>query len=219
MKMEAKSPIFRVSDLKLATAADARPLTFTITDSLTLLKGRREDSVTSLGLVLAGRMNPLSGTVELSHDGASYLRTRDRFARIALAGATEIDSLERSVSAEQALRDVLGWSHPWWRRGTREAFTHSTVSRWLDPLGLDIDPHRSVGKLSTLDRFRLRILLGLVSRPNAAALVVDDLDQLRSRSLTERLVANLSIIAEELPVVALTVNEGTLDLSSPEAVA
>lgn len=92
-------------------------------------------------------------------------------------------------------------------------------TRWLEPLNLDIDPHLPVGELSNLDRLRLRVLIGLVCRPDALALVVDDIDQLRSIQLTDKLVDSLTAVFEHLPVVALSVNDGTLDLADLEEVA
>ena len=58
-----------------------------------------------------------------------------------------------------------------------------------------------------LDRFRFRILLALVSRPNAELLIVDDVDQIRDMSLRAKLLDNLYAVAEEVPVLVTSANE------------
>ena len=58
-----------------------------------------------------------------------------------------------------------------------------------------------------MDRFRLRILLALVSRPNAELLVVDDVDQVKKMALRRQIMDDLEVVASYLPVIVTTVNE------------
>jgi len=49
-------------------------------------------------------------------------------------------------------------------------------------------------------------MLALLARENASALVVDDIDQLRSLELRDRMIARLRPLSGDLPVVVSTVN-------------
>ena len=86
--------------------------------------------------------------------------------------------------------------------------SHKLVEPWLEPLRLeDLDVDKPVGKIGVMDRFRLRIMLGLVARPNAELLVVDDIDQLKKMSLRHEILLDLQEVARRVPVIATTVNE------------
>ena len=85
---------------------------------------------------------------------------------------------------------------------------HKYVARWLAPLKLQgLDAEQPVGELNVLERFRLRILLALVSRPYAELLIVDDIDQIKDMDLRQELLGDLVSVATHVPVVFTTVNE------------
>ena len=64
-----------------------------------------------------------------------------------------------------------------------------------------------VGDITPLERFRLRVLLALISRPEAKLLIVDDIDQVRDMKLRKLLLSDLRGVAVHLPVMVNTVNE------------
>ena len=85
---------------------------------------------------------------------------------------------------------------------------HKLVEPWLEPLHLEnLDQDVHISELGVMDRFRLRILLALVSRPNAELLVVDDVDSVKKMSLRHQLIEDLEEVARYVPVIATTVNE------------
>ena len=82
------------------------------------------------------------------------------------------------------------------------------MEKWLEPLQLeDLDMMAHVGDIGPTDRFRLRVLLALISRPNAKLLVVDDVDQVRKMDIRRKLLDDLRGVAVHLPVMVNTVNE------------
>ena len=184
------------------------PETFDIGRGLTLLNTSRESDSTLLSLTLAGRHRPHSGTILLDDEPSSH---RERFKQIALAGVQEIDSLDRLVRVRDVVREQIAWSQGFFRRTphTSEAIkSHKHVERWLEPLQLEeIDLTEQVGEISPLDRFRLRVLLALISRPEATMLIVDDIDQVRDMDLRRELLDDLRGVAVHLPVMVNTVNE------------
>lgn len=195
------SPIFRVNDL-IVRPEDPQ-LTFECAAGLTLLVCARESGASTLSMTLAGRFTPASGDIDIS--GART--TRERFRAVALAGVTLIDSLERSVTVREVIREQVAWAQPWYKRVPKDILTHPLVEPWLEPMDLsELDPSLSVAELDTLTRLRLRVLLALTSRPNASLLVVDDPDQLRNIELRGALLESLRGVAQTLPVVVASVN-------------
>ena len=195
------SPILRVNDL-IVRPEDPQ-LTFECAAGLTLLVCARESGASTLSMTLAGRFTPASGDIDIS--GART--TRERFRAVALAGVTLIDSLERSVTVREVIREQVAWAQPWYKRVPKDILTHPLVEPWLEPLDLsELDPSLSVAELDTLTRLRLRVLLALTSRPNASLLVVDDPDQLRNIELRDALLESLRGVAQTLPVVVASVN-------------
>lgn len=184
------------------------PESFDIGRGLTLLNTSRESDSTLLSLTLAGRHRPHSGTILLDDEPSSH---RQRFKEIALAGVPEIDSLDRLVRVRDAVREQIAWSQGFFKRTphkTAAIKAHKHVEKWLEPLQLeDIDMTDKVGDISPLQRFRLRILLALISRPEAALLIVDDIDQIRDMELRRVLLDDLRGVAVHLPVMVNTVNE------------
>ena len=200
------TPILSTQDLVLRKG-DA-PETFDIGRGLTLLNTRRESDSTLLSLALAGRFNPHSGTILL--DGEET-RTRQRFKQIALAGVTEIDGLDRLVRIRDVVREQIAWSQGFFARTPHKAEaikSHDNVEKWLEPLQLeDIDMMAQVGDIGPTDRFRLRVLLSLIARPDAKMLIVDDVDQVRKMDIRKKILGDLRGVAAYLPVMVNTVNE------------
>lgn len=178
------------------------PWTFDTGPGLTLLHTARENYATALSLTLAGRRQARGGSVHLG----DATTPRQLFPRVALAGATPVDSLERLVPVRDVVREQLAWSRPFWRPTPRDPFTDARVADLCEHLDLDLDPRSAVQHLPVLDRFTLRVLLALLAREAAAVLVVDDIDQLRSLDLRDRMITRLRSVSTHLPVVVSTVN-------------
>lgn len=179
---------------------------FSVGTGLTLLRNSRENYHTALSLTLAGRRRPSGGSVSLEHRGETVQRHTDLFRLVALAGAVEVDSLDRIVPVRAVLKEQVNWASPWWKHVGKNLLDHDLVRPWLQPLGLDIDLATKVGDLSPHDRFRLRVLLALVARKDAAVLIVDDVDQVRDMELRDEILRELRELSLSLPVVASTVN-------------
>lgn len=197
---------FLISAQDLVLTKGQPPLTLSIGPGLTLIHHAREAHASALTLAIAGRFRPAEGTISLIDDDGTHTGTRDRFSRIALAGATEIDSLERGVSVRETLREQLAWSLPFYAWVPRDVVAHPRVAKWWDVLLPHVDPNEHVGDIAVQDRFLLRIVLALIARPQASALLVDDIDQLRDMSLRGEVLSSLSTVAQSLPVIVNTVN-------------
>ena len=125
-----------------------------------------------------------------------------------MAGADFIDTLERQVSVRESIREQVAWAQPFFARVPKDILGHKYVQPWLEPLRLEeLNVDKTVGELGVMDRFRLRILLALVSRPNAELLVVDDVDQVKKMALRRQIMDDLEVVASYLPVIVTTVNE------------
>lgn len=177
---------------------------------LTLIHASRETSATALALTLAGRMRPANGEVWLEDgDGVETTTQRERFRRVALAGVTAIDSLERLVSVRAVLREQYAWSSPWWQF-TPRSIENPPIAQGLDKVGLDFSTetaaHTAVGELDVLRRFKLRVALSFIARPEAELLIVDDIDQLRSMRLRREFLRCLKDISVDTPVIAISAN-------------
>ena len=200
------TPILSTHDLVLRKGDT--PETFDIGRGLTLLNTRRESDSTLLSLALAGRFNPHSGSITIDGEETT---TRQRFKRVALAGVTEIDGLDRLVRVRDVVREQIAWSQSFFARTPRSAEaikSHPNVEKWLEPLQLeDLDMMAQIGDIGPTDRFRLRILLALISRPGADLLVVDDVDQVRKMDIRRKLLDDLRGVAVHLPVMVNTVNK------------
>ncbi len=192
---------FSVRDLELSTRQQIPD--FDIYPGCNLLHVSRESSATVLALTLAGRMRARSG-------GITGLGHKQAFRQVALAGATEIDSLERLVPAWTVVREQLAWSQPWYRLTPRDVDRVDSVQDAFAAVGLDYTNAQlkevAVGKMPVLDRLRLRVALALIARPAARLVVVDDIDQLRSNRLRGQFLESLSQLSQTLPVVAVSAN-------------
>jgi len=185
------------------------PLNFDVADGLTLLINKRESGTSTLSMALAGRYSPKGGSVLLYGEET---KPRQRFKRIALAGSELIDTLERQVDVREVIREQVAWSQMFFVPLRRDILNHPKVEPWLEPLNLThLDPSVDVGKLGVTDRFRLRILLALIARPEADLLIVDDIDQIRSLKLRDTLLDDLVALSHHLPILATTVNDDTGD--------
>lgn len=196
-------PIFNVTDLVVRKGDD--PLTFDIGEGLTLLITERESGSSTLCMTLAGRYKQFGGTIALSGTNTT---PRQRFKRVAMAGLIMLDGLERQVDTRHILREQIAWSQPFFKLIPRDVLAHPNVEPWLEVLNLtDLDVSLDVGDLTVEDRFRLRVLLALVSRPDADALVIDDIDQIRSLRLRSVILDDLVELSKHLPVVVNSVND------------
>lgn len=200
------SAILSVQGLVLRSGDE--PESFDAGRGLTLLNTARESDSTLLSLALAGRFRPAEGTILLDSEPTTH---HDRFRDVALAGVPEIDSIDRLVRVRDAVREQIAWSQSFFKRTPRspEAIkAHPYVEKWLEPLQLEeLDLLAKVGDITPLERFRLRVLLALISRPEAKLLIVDDIDQVRDMKLRKLLLDDLRGVAVHLPVMVNTVNE------------
>lgn len=182
---------------------------FSAPKGLTLCHVSREASATVLALTLGGRMRPKRGDILLG----APTTARQRYRRVALAGVTAIDSLERLVSARTVVREQLAWSQPWWKLTARHPMRVAHVKRAFELVSLDMSDddlrHTPVGKMEVLDRFKLRVALALIARPEAQILVVDDIDQLRSNRLRREFLQMLAQLSQTIPVIAVSANADT----------
>lgn len=194
--------VLRATDLVVRKGDE--PLTFEVGEGLTLLISERESGTSTLCMTLAGRHKPHSGEVAVG----DALKARERFKQVALTGLPLLDGLERQVSTRVILREQIAWSQPFFSLIPRDVLGYKTVKPWLEILNLsDLDISQNVGDLMVEDRFRLRILLALVSRPEAKAIIVDDIDQIRSLRLRSELLDDLVVLSHHIPVVVSTVND------------
>ena len=204
----AQTACFHVTDLVVSRKQSGPALTFDTAPGLTLLHHERENFATSLSLslALAGRMRTASGTIALETAHGTYDTPRQRFPHVALAGAAEVDRLERLVPTEEIVREQIAWQQPAFRRAPRRALEDTRYTRWAEIMGLDIRLSAPPTDLPVLDRFRLRVVLGMIARPEADILVVDDLDQVKNTVARDEILAGLHRLSATLPVVASTVN-------------
>lgn len=173
------------------------PVSLVAEEGLTIVQTMREAGGSTLAMALADRFKPYSGTI----NGPGFKRT-------ALAGVDFIDLLERQVSARESIREQVAWAQPFFKPVPKHIMDHKLVEPWLEPLHLEnLDQDVHISELGVMDRFRLRILLALVSRPNAELLVVDDVDSVKKMSLRHQLIEDLEEVARYMPVIATTVNE------------
>ncbi|CAB0648147.1 hypothetical protein NY035_10640 [Corynebacterium diphtheriae bv. mitis] len=203
-------PILSVTDLHMVSGTHLPELK--IYAGLSLVHCGRENSATTLSMTLAGRMKPISGTIELKvQDSDKVLTTpRQLHKAVALAGVPELDSLERLVPVTAAVREQLAWSQPWYRRVPRDVTKSETfinAAKLLDLPNSKEFASQSIGDLDPLTRFRLRIALALIARPHTDLLIVDDIDQIRSLRLRADLLRELKNIAASIPVVAMSAND------------
>ncbi|MCF4006543.1 hypothetical protein L1O03_05040 [Corynebacterium uropygiale] len=145
---------------------------------------------------------------------------RERARYCALAGVSELDGLERLVPVRTVVREQLAWATSWWKHTPRpEDSDYPALAQLLD---LDITLDDTVDDLRARDRFLLRIVLALLSRPDASLLIVDDIDQVKSMTVRDEVFFRLKNLSQRIPVIVNSSNPdttGTVDRAlwiSPE---
>ncbi|GAY16726.1 hypothetical protein MSZK_34520 [Mycobacterium sp. shizuoka-1] len=156
---------------------------------------------TALLMTIAGRMAPQSG--ELSVFGAAA--ADDIFAKSALAGIDELDTVPESVTVCDLITEQLRWDAPWYRL-VRRADSTALAALCAPVFGPHPLPplHEYFEELSELDRLLLRIALANTRRP--PLLVVGNLDFVTSDVNRDLLIERLIDLGREQTVVTATVN-------------
>lgn len=164
----------------------------------------RESHATTLALTLSGRMKPRTGYVAMGEENTP----RGIAKQVALAGATELDGLERLVKLGQVIREQYAWGNPWWRRvpAAEDIMATEVWTAWAEPLGLMLDPKHRIGDLDVVDRLLLRVVLAGIARPDARLLLVDDIDQIRDIEARHEALLALARLSEKIPTVVMSVN-------------
>ncbi|MER1997615.1 MAG: ATP-binding cassette domain-containing protein [Arthrobacter sp.] len=204
-------PVISAEGLTLSAARGRvyGPLSFSVTDPLTVLCGPAGSGRTSLLLTLAGRMKAGGGSLEvLGH--ALPRSAREVQQQTGIAGFSGIDELEPGVTAGAALRERLAWLSPWWRFVPR--VSDRQLARACAPVfgSLEVPSAGAViWDLGETEQFLLRVSLAMLTRPGI--LFVDDIEQVQSgtaRTLVEQRLAALAaagtavvIGAASLPVL------------------
>ncbi|SQG63741.1 ABC transporter ATP-binding protein [Corynebacterium renale] len=181
----------------LRVAKDAPELSFEVTEPFTVLRTGRESHASATALVIAGRLRAASGEVLIDGTPAD---TRTRFAHVALAGAMEVDSLPRLADVRAVVREQLVWASPWYKPVPRTP----DVAEPFAAAGCTANLGDVIGDLDVEQRFRLRVALALIARPDARLLVVDDVDQVKNMAIRDRILDTLA--QTPLPTVALSTN-------------
>jgi len=157
---------------------------------------------TALLMTIAGRMAPQSGTLTVF--GAT--KARDIFAKSALAGIDELDTVPESVTVRDLITEQLRWDAPWYRLVPKadEATLSAVCAAVFGPHPLPpLDEYFE--ELTELDRLLLRISLANTGRP--PLLVVGHLDFVTSDVNRDLLIERLIELGHDQTVVTATVNE------------
>lgn len=216
MTVDQTAPTPAVMQVRELHLGSQWPGDFTIPgNGLSIIHTDREAKATTLALILAGRMTSPAGSVTLyDADGTELANTaRARGRYIALAGVSEIDSLERLVTVRTVVREQLAWAGKWWSRAPKD-ISSTSFGTFSTIMGLDVDPEAFVGKIPPVDRLRLRICLALIARPTARMLIVDDIDQVRSMKDRAVVLRSLQELAEHRPVLTFSSNPDPEGLTS-----
>lgn len=178
-------------------------LDIAIPPGFTLLQTEREASSSSYSMVLSGRMRPDEGEISI----AGVNQKISALARqIALTGVDEIDHLDRLVTVSTVVREQIAWAQPWYRRTPRDIGEYQPYRELSETLNLQLKPKTLIGELHVNERFRLRILLAMIARPNAHALIVDNPDQVRTITERTKILGFLKKLSEDVPVVIVSTN-------------
>lgn len=169
---------------------------------VTALIGPAGQGRTALLMTLAGRMKPSSGTVSVFGCG----NVRDIFARCALAGVEQLDSVFESVTVRDLVTEQSRWDAPWYRlvgragEAERDALCRPVFGELPLPALTEY-----VEQLSELDGLLLRIALANTARP--PLLVVGGIDQVASDRYRETLIRRLVDLGQHQTVITATVND------------
>lgn len=168
---------------------------------LHVVEGPSGSGRTSLLLTLAGRFKPVAGDLEVLG-----LRTAREIRGVcAIAGFRDIDVLDDAVRVRDVLNEQISWDTRWFHRARKvDAEAYERLCRPVfGPRPLPpLDEY--VGDLPELDRMLLRIALAATSAPRL--LVVDDLEQVRSRPEQAELIARLAELGRSRTIVASAIN-------------
>lgn len=156
---------------------------------------------TALLMTLAGRMRPVSGDLIV----LGRTRATEIFARAALAGIAELDTVAESVTVRDLITEQLRWDAAWYKLiGRADMADLETVCAPV--FGeLPLPPlEEYVEELGELDGLLLRIALANTARP--PLLVVGDLEQVASDHSRHLLVDRLVALGEGQTVITASVN-------------
>lgn len=174
---------------------------------LTLVHTARESASTMWAMALSGRMKHKAGEISLLHDDhLAPHSARQLHKRVALAGVPQIDSLERGVHVRTVVREQAAWASPWYSRVPSHIADIEAFTAAQEALELEVDEKQTVGSLTPYQRFAFRVALAMMARPEAALLVVDDVDQLRSMELRATVLGRLADVAQRTPVLVFSAN-------------
>lgn len=168
---------------------------------LHVLQGAPGSGRTSLLLAVAGRFSPVAGELEVAgHTSPARIREV-----CAIAGFADIDEIDDGVRLRAAVAEQLAWRTPWYRRAPRPEGAH--LAALFDPVFGPLpqpDPAARFGDLSELDRMLVRIAMAVHDDPRL--LIIDDLEQVRSRPDQEVLARRLTALGAERTVLATVIN-------------
>ncbi|MDO4911701.1 MAG: hypothetical protein Q3972_08155 [Corynebacterium sp.] len=163
---------------------------------------------TALALTLAGRMRPSSGELTVLGETSMYKIRK----RVAIVGTKEIDPLDRDVRLKTTIREYRNWNRHWWQpsaRATEDYYNELLDSIYEDRPKPDLNTY--ISNLSDLDRLLIRIAM-MLGTPGVDMLIVDDIEQVRSRAERQELIQLLDNLAERMPVIAHAINPTGLPL-------
>jgi len=164
--------------------------------SLAIVTGPAGSGKTALLLTLAARMQAGHGTLTVSGLDATLHAGAVR-RKVGLAEFRGVNDLDETLGVrDQVMAELALHGKPW--RGAH-------AGRVLEPLGLELDPHRKVRDLNAPDRLLLGVALGTISRP--PILVVDELDEDTTPYETVLVLDAL----QQVTAVGTTVIAGALD--------
>lgn len=134
--------------------------------SLAVVTGPAGSGKTALLLTLAARMRSGQGSLTVAGLDAGRHAGAVRH-RVGLGEFRGVNDLDETLSVgDQVMAELALHGRHW--RGAH-------VGRVLEPMGLELDPHRKVRDLSAPDRLLLGAALGAISRP--PVVIVDELDE------------------------------------------
>ena len=178
---------------------------------LTVLRGHPGNGRTCLLLTLAGRMKPTEGELEvLGHTGI-----REIFGQSAIAGFSDIDTLDPAVTVRALIGEQRAWMSPWWKPRSRTG--PEEIADVLGPVYGDIrlpEPRTYIGDLTELDRMLVRVALARFER--RPILVIDDIEQLRVDADRSRFLGRVAEIAEADRSTVILSSVDDLPPGSPE---
>ncbi|MCQ9342523.1 hypothetical protein [Corynebacterium kozikiae] len=132
-------------------------------------------------------MKPKSGRIEYRPSHGKFTSPDELYRHVAFSGVPDIDYVERLVPVRSIVREQIAWISPWYRRTPSNIDQIERYYTAAERIGFTMSnqeaKHTTVGELDPLERFKLRICLALLARPEAELLIVDDIDQLRSLRL------------------------------------